>query len=212
MSRARRMPPAAVALRFVTLIGIFALAACGQSGLRPAAPLRSSADLHTAHVASISTLRAWHLAGRLAVQRGYKGFSADLDWHEAMSAYALRVAAPLNGGTFALDGTADGVTLVTPKGERYTAIDAETLMHKHLGWALPIAGTRYWIRGLPDPAYPVTGERLDEAGRWTEFAQDGWQISVLEYRVAAGLDLPRRLALVHDKLKVRMVIKSWEPR
>ena len=210
MSLTRFMSQAAVALRGCLLVAILVLAGCAQPGLRPAAPPTSPGDLHATHVAAISALHVWRLAGRLAVQRGYKGFSADLDWREATSAYALRVAAPLNGGTFALDGSAERVTLVTPKGEIYTAADAETLMRKHLGWALPLAGTRYWVRGLPDPAYPVTGEHIDDAGRWTEFAQDGWQVSVLEYRIVAGLDLPRRLMLVHDKLKVRMVIKTWE--
>ena len=212
MSPTRVILRAMVVLRVATLVGMVALAGCAQSGLRPTAPALSSDDLHAAHVAAIGTLREWRLAGRLGVKRGYKGFSADLDWRESAAGYSLRVAAPLNGGTFALDGDATAVTLVTPKGETYTAANADTLMRRHLGWALPLAGTRFWVRGLPDPAYPVTGEHLDDAGRWTEFAQDGWHVNVLEYRVAAGLALPARLVLAHDKLQVRMVIKTWERR
>ncbi len=209
MSLTRPMPPLAVALRLCTLCAIVTLG-CAQPGLRAPTPRKSPGELHAAHVAAVSAIHEWRLAGRLAVQRGYKGFSANLDWHEGLSAYSMRVAAPLNGGTFALDGNAEAVTLTTPKGEIHTAADAHTLMFAHLGWALPIGGTRYWVRGLPDPAHPVTGEHLDDAGRWTEFAQDGWLVQVLEYRVAAGLDLPTRLSFTHDKLKVRMAIKSWE--
>ena len=212
MSAARTIAPALLVLRACTLMALVALAGCAQPALRPAAPTLSSSELHAAHLAAISALRQWRLAGRLAVQRAYKGFSADLDWRESASEYSLRVAAPLNGGTFALAGNATAVSLVTPTGEIYTAADAETLMRQHLGWALPLAGTRYWVRGLPDPAQPVTGEHLDAAGRWIDFAQGGWRVSVLEYRAVAGLDLPRRLLLAHDKLQVRLLIKTWERR
>ncbi len=205
-------PQVLLVLRAGALFALVALAGCAQPALRPAAPATSSGSLHAAHVAAISALRQWRLAGRLAVQREYKGFSADLDWRQAASEYSLRVAAPLNGGTFALSGNDQAVTLVTPKGEIYTAADAETLLAQHLGWALPLAGTRYWLRGLPDPAQAVTGEHLDAAGRWTDFAQDGWRVSVLEYRAVAGLDLPRRLFFAHDKLQVRLLIKTWERR
>ncbi len=187
------------------------LAGCAGLGQKaPPTPAVPRADLHAAHVAAVSPFTQWRLAGRIAVQREDKGFSADLDWRESGTDYSLRVAAPLNGGTFALAGDATAVSLVTPKGETYRAADAETLMRQHLGWALPLAGTRYWVRGLPDPTHPVTGERLDEAGRWTDFAQDGWRVSVLEYTRAAGRDLPKRLFLAHDKLQVRMAIKTWE--
>jgi outer membrane biogenesis lipoprotein LolB len=65
---------------------------------------------------------------------------------------------------------------------------------------------------VPDPSHAVSDERLDEAGRWSDFAQDGWRVSVLEYIHAAGRDLPKRLFLAHDKLQVRIAIKSWEQR
>lgn len=210
MNGVRILPQAVGLLHVGALAVIVALAGCAQPAVRPVLPSATPHDLHRAHVRAISALRTWRLAGRLAVQAEIKGFSADLDWRESNSGFDLRVAAPLNRGTFALSGDASAVSLVTPKGETYTAADAETLMRQHLGWALPLAGVRYWVRGLPDPALPVSAEHLDGAGRWTAFAQDGWQVSVLEYRVAAGLDLPSRLGLSHDKLRVRMVIKRWE--
>ena len=198
------------ALRVCALLGAMILSGC--AGLKPQAtpPARPLAELHAAHLAAISPYTHWRLLGRIAVQRENQGFSANLDWRESESDYSLRVAAPLNGGTFALTGNAAAVSLATPKGEIYRAADAESLMRQHLGWALPLAGTRYWVRGLPNPAHPVTGERLDAAGRWTDFAQDGWRVSVLEYTHTAARDLPKRLFLAHDKLQVRMAIKSWE--
>jgi outer membrane biogenesis lipoprotein LolB len=82
-------------------------------------------------------------------------------------------------------------------------------MTTHLKWALPVAGARFWILGLPIPGHKVTQLSLDEQGRLSDLAQDGWRISVLEYQAVAGIDLPRRLFLLGDTLKLRLVITDW---
>lgn len=201
-------------LRCWVLLATLLLTACARLTPQPAPapPAASAADLHAAHLAAVSALSPWRLAGRIAVKREDKGFSADLDWREAGADYSLRVAAPLNGGTYALSGNGRAVSLVSSKGDIFSAADPESLMREHLGWALPLAGARYWVRGIPDPDHATSGERLDEAGRWTEFTQDGWRVSVLEYTHATGRDLPKRLSLAHDRLTVRMAIKTWEQR
>jgi len=160
---------------------------------------------------AVAAFEYWQLAARIAVQRADKGFSADLDWRQHGLAYELKVMAPLNGGTFALRGDAGGVELLTPKGERYTAADPVSLMERHLGWSIALDGARYWVRGLPRPDSPAAQAVRDEAGRLTDFAQDGWRISVLEYREAAGLALPRRLFLASGDLAVKLVAKEWRP-
>lgn len=216
MSAARVTLRGRRALRSAALLVVMLLAACARLAPQPtpSAPPLPAEDKHAVHLAKVSSFSPWRLAGRIAVQREDKGFSADLNWREAGSDYSLRVAAPLNGGTYALSGNGKAVSLVSSKGDIFSAADPETLMREHLGWALPLSGARYWVRGIPDPdpAHVVSDARLDEAGRWTDFAQDGWRVSVLEYMHVSDRDLPKRLTLSHDELRVRMAIKTWEQR
>lgn len=192
----RRLRPGAL-LALLALLG-----ACAR--LPAPAPLTPADDARAA------AFTDWRIAARLAVQRDDKGFSGDLDWRQAGTAFELRLMAPLNGGTFALAGDSGAVSLTTPKGERYAARDAETLMQQHLGWSIPLAGTRWWVRGLAAPGSGTASEVRDSAGRLTDFAQDGWRISILDYVVQDGMSLPKRLFLSHDTLKVRLAVKQWQ--
>ncbi|MBK6657300.1 MAG: outer membrane lipoprotein LolB [Proteobacteria bacterium] len=214
MSAVRATSRAPMARRMLALLGAVLLGGCATlKAPAPPAPVTPPAvDPHAAHLAALTSFKPWRLAGRIAVQREDKGFSADLAWREAGDDFSLRVAAPLNGGTYALSGNGRAVSLVSSKGDIFSAADAETLMQQHLGWALPLAGARYWVRGLPDPGRAVSAERLDASGRWTDFSQDGWHVSVTEYTHAAGRDLPKRLFLARDNFQVRMAIKTWEQR
>jgi len=184
------------------------LAGCSSLRTAPSAP--PIPELASSHLATVAALRNWRLTARIGVQRDNQGFSADLDWREQDGAFDLRLAAPLNGGTFALAGDADAVSLRAPKGEHYVADSAEALMQTHFGWALPVSGARHWIKGIPAPESTPTQEVRDAEGRWTDFAQDGWRVSIVDYTRVAGTSLPRKLFLNRDDMKVRLVIKAWE--
>lgn len=149
------------------------------------------------------------LNGRIAVQRDAEGGQATVRWQQAGEAFDLRLEAPLSQGTFRLTGDAQAVSLAAPDGNTYRAADLDTLMETHLKWSLPVAGARFWVRGLPVPGRPASQLTLDDEGRMTDLAQDGWRISVLEYQTVAGVDLPRKLFLLGDTLKIRLVITDW---
>ncbi len=162
------------------------------------------------HRAAVAALDDWRLAGKLAVQRDDEGVSATLEWREQGDRFDLRLVAPLNGGTFQLSGAPGRVALATPEGEVFVAASAGDLVEQHLGWRLPVEGARWWVRGIPAPGSAATQEVFDAQGRWTDFAQDGWRISILDYLEDQQPHLPRKLFLARDTLKVRVVVKRWE--
>ncbi|MBM4227648.1 MAG: outer membrane lipoprotein LolB [Gammaproteobacteria bacterium] len=160
-------------------------------------------------VALLTPRQHFALRGRIAVEREREGGQAQLQWAQQGEYFDLRLMAPLSQGSFLLAGDALEVSLTAPDGKVYTAPDLDTLMTRHLQWALPVAGARYWILGLPVPGRPTTQLSLDEDGRLTDLAQDGWRISVLEYQNVNGVDLPRRLFLLGNTLKLRIVVTAW---
>jgi outer membrane lipoprotein LolB len=189
---------------------IFVLAIiAGCTRLPPLATAPATDNLAAQHAARTKALTHFRLTSRIAVQRGDQGMSADLDWTQADQSFDLRVSAPLGRGSFRLAGDATHVIFDGPRGEHHEAADAETLMQTQLGWALPVRGARYWVRGIPSPASVATQALRDERGRYSDFAQDGWRISIGEYMQSGGYDLPRKLFLSRGELKVKLAIKNW---
>ncbi|MGH8467952.1 MAG: lipoprotein insertase outer membrane protein LolB [Gammaproteobacteria bacterium] len=191
-------------------LGLLMLTACAQM---PVYHLGGNAAIDQAwqrHRGEIDALRRWSLHGRVAVQTPRDGWQAGLQWRQAGEGFSLRIAAPLGQGTYGLDGDASGVVMRTPDNKSLTARDAETLLSEQLGWTLPVAGLHYWVRGIPDPEAPVSRLQLDPLGRMIDLEQSGWRISVLSYGHSGKLDLPLKLFLHSDELKVRMVVQSWE--
>lgn len=181
------------------------------SGCAGTWPWRESASVLPRHADrdAVAALDNWVLNGRVGIQHHDQGVSADLQWRQAGQRFELRIGAPLNGGTFVLEGGADGVTLLRPDGSGDSATDVESLMRRNLEWSLPVTGAAWWVRGLPHPRSAATQPQFDAAGRYTDFAQDGWRISVLDYWDDRVPVLPRKLYLARDTLSVRMLIKTW---
>lgn len=195
-------------MRRTLLVLCAALAGCAASGV---VPMRPSPEAWTAHRAAVAGVDRFDIDGRIAIQRGGEGGSAQVRWHQDADRFELRIVAPLGRGTAVLAGDGVQVSLLTPDGQRYVARDVETLMAEHLRWALPVAGARYWVRGIPAPGSPVSALRIDEVGRLKDMEQAGWRVSVLDYTRAGDLDLPAKLYLTRGELQLKMVIAQWTP-
>ena len=71
-------------------------------------------------------------------------------------------------------------------------------------------GMRYWVLGLPVPNRKTQELHIDQAGHLVDLQQDGWRISVLRYQKVGDLELPEKVYLQNDPLKVRLVVGEWQ--
>lgn len=160
----------------------------------------------------LAELDSWTVQGRVGVETARDSGTASLTWDQDGEDYAMRIMAPLSQGTFELKGGADGVTLRSPDNQIRSAADPQELMEQNLGWSLPVTGMKYWVRGIPVPDRPVEQIRVDDTGRLLDLQQDGWRISISRYKQVAGLELPDKLYMENQPLKMRVVIAEWQLR
>ena len=84
-----------------------------------------------------------------------------------------------------------------------TAATPEALLERELGWHLPVAPLRDWLRGRPMRS-EIELER-DADGQVTGFVEDGWTISYGDFRDGK----PTRITARKPPYQVRLAIKSW---
>lgn len=136
-----------------------------------------------------------------------RAWQAGAIWEQRDDRYAITLIGPLGQGRADVRGAPDGVTLRVD-GDVYRAADADQLIHSALGLRLPVAGLRYWLLGVADPARPAETLR-DVDGRTLQLRQDGWRIDYPNWLDVDGYRLPARLRAYRDALDVTVVVKQW---
>ncbi len=195
-------------MRFVlaaTLIGFIA----GCASRPPTVPLESLDDQWSMREEALQRLPRWEFSGRVSIAVEDQGWHATLDWKQQDNSYEIDLSGPLGQGRLVIAGSPGGVRARSADGQVVVAKDAESLIAQRLGWTLPVAGLRYWVRGIPDPEWPVQSMTVDSLGRLATLRQDGWRIQYPAYVEGPGLDLPRKLRLERDRIDVRLVIDQW---
>ena len=133
--------------------------------------------------------------------------SANLLWRQRPQDFDLHVSGPFGVGALSLTGNERRVR-VRSKAQSFTTDDPERTLRENLGWTLPITRLRWWVLGLPAPNSSAAID-LDSAGRIATLTQDGWSLAYDAYQPTGRFDLPQRILLARDDLKIRVVIDAW---
>lgn len=175
-----------------------------------AAPLPKVSEPPAAaqQLAGPEAVKGFYLSGRIGVHYDDQGFSGTLQWRHGPGGDEALILSPLGQGVARIVGNGDGVMLTTSDQKVFRARDEEELTQQVLGWALPLRGLRYWVRGLAVPGSEA--ERVLGPGhRLAQLRQDGWRIDYLDYSEAQGLQLPTRITMANGQVEVKLVIDRW---
>jgi outer membrane lipoprotein LolB len=150
----------------------------------------------------------WNLQGAVSVQSQQKTQLGSFTWNQMNQYYTITISGPLNIGSLYIQGDPRQVTLYKPSG-MYKAPTAEALMQAQLGWYLPISNMYFWIRGLPAPR--LAGRKAyDSYGHLIFLQQQGWEIYFQAFQPHGTIDLPRKIIMANQQLRVKLVINHWD--
>jgi outer membrane lipoprotein LolB len=179
---------------------LLALAGCASQQAREATP--NALDLASPRYA------LWQIKGRVSLIKGEQGWHASLNWREDAGRYRLDLSGPLGQGAVRVEGDSTGVRLRTADGREYAAQDADALVQAVTGWRFPVAGIRYWVRGVPVPGEAAV-INTDRNGRLVHLAQSGWDITYERFQDLEERAWPTRLRLTAEDVSVRLVVDEW---
>ncbi|HUA90835.1 MAG TPA: lipoprotein insertase outer membrane protein LolB [Steroidobacteraceae bacterium] len=158
----------------------------------------------------LQALTHFQLKGRVALSANGNGFNANLRWLQDRARSQVSLEGPLGVGGMQITADGDDLDIVTSKGERISNQAAHAELIARLGFDVPLESLRYWVLGVPDPGQPAE-ESLDPARqRLAALAQDGWHVTYTDYTSAGSQNLPARLTLERDAVRVRVFIENWQ--
>ncbi|MCT9125089.1 lipoprotein insertase outer membrane protein LolB [Cupriavidus gilardii] len=161
--------------------------------------------------------RASELTGRFAanyVRYGRdEGVQGSFHWREQGDNVRLDLISPLGQTLAVVTATPSGATLDLPNEPPRNAPQVDALLEQSLGFALPVAGMRDWLRARPAPGAPASATR-DAQGRLETLSQNGWTVRYAAWQPApdGAETLPRRIDLARDgaggPMSVKLVIDA----
>lgn len=178
----------------------------------PAVRMKGDASLLAAQHAreqALAPVDRWVLQGRLGVSNGSDGGSGSFSWSQDGEHYEFVLRAPVTGKSFRLSGDNHGALMEGLDGGPIRGRDAESLMHRALGWDVPLRDLRAWVLGLRadgGPAELTFGTDQLPAS----LLQDGWSVDYREWDTSHQPPLPKKLYAAKPPYKVKLVIESWQ--
>jgi outer membrane lipoprotein LolB len=180
----------------------------------PAVRMKGDASLLAAQRAreqALAPVDRWVLQGRLGVSNGRDGGSGNFSWSQDGEHYEFVLRAPVTGKSFRLSGDDHGALMEGLDGGPIRGRDAESLMHRALGWDVPLRDLRAWVLGLRADGGPAElsfgADQLPAS-----LSQDGWSVDYREWDTSHQPPLPKKLYAAKPPYKVKLVIESWQLR
>ncbi len=162
---------------------------------------------------NFARMSSWQLQGRAGIQFRDQSVSFGLNWQQqGKDNYTIIINNPLTDSPMAvLQGNGNSVTLRANE-QVYQDTSAENLLQRQLKVSLPLAGMKYWVRGVPDPEALIEEVQLDNFGRPQILQQAGWRVEYTGWQGEGSNALPERLKLsrVIENTQVKVVAKEWK--
>lgn len=198
--------------RCSALLPALLLSACAVQPARPLLePPLLAADWPSRR-AQLQAREDFELRGRIAAASGEQGFSAGVHWHQAAARGEIRLDGPLGVGGLLIEVNGESLRLTTSRGESLDDAAARRELERQLGFELPLAALRYWVRGVPQPGVPAREELAAAAPQLATLEQSGWRVTYGEYSAGETAGWPRRLVVEREGARLKLLIERWDAR
>jgi len=205
-----------------TLTVIALLSACASVAPKPST--QTTETIWQQRQLQLSTLKDWHMKGRMVVVNGVELWSMSVDWQQHGDKYVIFLSGPFGAGKVQLAGSENGVLLRNSDDQVFYAETPEELLLEHTGVSMPLSYLRFWMLGLPHPGAVNNTEMLDQSGRLESLSlksqsKEPWYIEFKRYTEIENLklsqskiffELPDKIFINQGSdIKVRVVVGEW---
>ena len=180
------------------------LAACSQT---PELTLKN--EPWEAHIEKIEKVENWMLSGKLAIISPEERHSLNIYWQQKGNDTHLVLTTFI--GTTVLDvKKTDQITQITDhNNKRYFSKDSASLIKQLSGMDLPINQLKKWIKGSPDTASFELNSNNLLLSLQEKTEEAPWTVTYKSYRTVNNINLPYRIQLKRNNLRLKFAISKW---
>ncbi|OMQ27311.1 MULTISPECIES: lipoprotein insertase outer membrane protein LolB [Serratia] len=196
-------------LRLLPLASLL-LTACTLT--KPSGPATSpTSPQWRAHEQAVQQLSQYQTRGAFAYLSDQKKVYARFFWQQySPDRYRLLLTNPLGSTELELNVQKEVVQLSDSQGKRYVSNDAEEMIRKLTGMAIPLNNLRQWMLGLPGEATDFT---LDDRYRLSKLTYPQgdltWVVTYQDYNTDQQPPLPSRLELQQGDQRIKLKMDNW---
>lgn len=195
---------------FINLLVILLLSACAAQTPMPTPPVQNEQSWEMRQQ-SLSQLTRWQAEGALSIQTARGTDSMQFNWQlQNQEAYTLRLMGPVGTGYGILKAQPGQSVYFAPQNKVYRGSNPEALLAQVTGWQLPVENLYYWLRGLPAPGSKATLQFDNTHSHLVYLKQDGFEIRFQSYSGVKSVDLPSKLLIENNAIRVKIVITQWQ--
>lgn len=173
------------------------LPACVSTSIAPIGMYTTAGKEH------LYRLKAWRLAGRIAVFAVKESWSANIDWQHWPDTEKLKLSGPLGQGAVAVNLTGEGVSIDRGDGRVQTSNEPGRFINQQLGIEVPLRSLSFWAVGLPEPGLAFQGTA-------DGFVQSGWLVDYKSMQKLGNEVLPQKLTVTNQRVKLKLVVDEWK--
>ncbi|WP_394147593.1 lipoprotein insertase outer membrane protein LolB [Shewanella atlantica] len=168
-------------------------------------------NLLSVEVDDVSEAKAWEMQGKLAVRTDKDKFSTNLYWLHTGDKNELRLTTMLGTTVLSLT-TVEGKARLEVDGKVYQDRDAQRLLTKVTGWAIPVDALPLWITGqLSDDDELLMQDGRQRPKKLTTIKDPRpWEVEFISWQQQSGAELPRLLELKREELRLKLQISHWQ--
>lgn len=178
------------------------------AGCASRAPVQTTATTWQERASWLGSCGGWAASGKLGLRMKGQAGSLNFNWNQRGIRYEVSLSGPLGQGQTDIKSDGQTVTLRNAQMGELTAEHAEELIEKYLGLTAPVSALPYWLTARPvshDARMTYTG-----TGQLQTLVEQGWQVRYESWQNISGYELPKRLVISQDDIRLNFIIYEWE--
>ena len=195
-------------MRVFVLVGVVVLLVACATAPTPTLDQHQAERAQWQREQQLRQLSDWSLDGRVAVSANGDGGSGALLWRELDGRTGFELRAPVTGRSWRLTVDSDSALIEgLDEGPRADP-DPQRLLRESVGWEIPLAALRYWVRGARAPGQAMI--EFADSGLPVRIRQQGWLIEYREWMETDHGPFPKRVFASRGEQTVRLAVKRWQ--